>query len=51
MKHPGMINKVSNISDEIFNWSEDTQGARLKKHETGKWPYTIAKNGEKEDTA
>ncbi len=23
MKHPGMINKVYNISDEIFNWSED----------------------------
>ena len=23
MKHPGMINKVSNISDEIFNWSEE----------------------------
>ena len=24
MKHPGMINKVYNISDEIFNWSEDS---------------------------
>ena len=23
MKHPGMINKVYNISDEIFNWSQD----------------------------
>ena len=23
MKHPGMINKVYNVSDEIFNWSED----------------------------
>ena len=23
MKHPGMINKVYNISDEIFNWSEE----------------------------
>ena len=23
MKHPGMINKVSNISDEFFNWSEE----------------------------
>ena len=23
MKHPGMINKVYNISDETFNWSED----------------------------
>jgi len=23
MKHSGMINKVYNISDEIFNWSED----------------------------
>ena len=23
MKHPGMINKVYNISDEIFNWSPD----------------------------
>ena len=23
MKHPGMTNKVCNISDEIFNWSED----------------------------
>jgi hypothetical protein len=34
---------------KIFNWSEDTQGARLKKHERGEWPYTVAKNGEKED--
>ena len=24
MKHPGMINKVYNVSDEIFNWSEDS---------------------------
>ena len=24
MKHPGMINKVQNVSDEIFNWSEDS---------------------------
>ena len=23
MKHPGMINKVYNVSDEIFNWSQD----------------------------
>ena len=23
MKHPGMINKVYNISDDIFNWSEE----------------------------
>ena len=23
MKHPGMINKVYNVSDEIFNWSKD----------------------------
>ena len=23
MKHPGMINKVYNISDETFNWSEE----------------------------
>ena len=23
MKHPGMTNKVYNISDEIFNWSDD----------------------------
>jgi NADH-quinone oxidoreductase E subunit len=23
MKHPGMINKVYNISDEIFNWSQE----------------------------
>ena len=23
MKHPGMINKVYNISNDIFNWSED----------------------------
>ena len=23
MKHPGMINKVYNVTDEIFNWSED----------------------------
>ena len=23
MRHPGMINKVYNVSDEIFNWSED----------------------------
>ena len=23
MKHPGMINKVYNISNEIFNWSDD----------------------------
>jgi len=23
MKHPGLINKVYNISDETFNWSED----------------------------
>jgi NADH-quinone oxidoreductase E subunit len=23
MKHPGMINKVYNVSDEIFNWSHD----------------------------
>ena len=24
MKHPGMINKVYNVSDEIFNWSESS---------------------------
>ena len=24
MKHPGMINKVYNVSDEIFNWSEES---------------------------
>ncbi len=24
MKHPGMINKVYNASDEIFNWSEES---------------------------
>ena len=24
MKHPGMINKVYNVADEIFNWSEDS---------------------------
>ena len=24
MKHPGMINKVYNVSYEIFNWSEDS---------------------------
>ena len=24
MKHPGMINKVYNVSDEIINWSEDS---------------------------
>ena len=24
MKHPGMINKVYNVSDEIFNWSKDS---------------------------
>ena len=24
MKHPGMINKVYNVSDETFNWSEDS---------------------------
>ena len=24
MKHPGMINKVYKVSDEIFNWSEDS---------------------------
>ena len=24
MKHPGMINKVYNVPDEIFNWSEDS---------------------------
>ena len=24
MKHPGMINKVYNVSEEIFNWSEDS---------------------------
>ena len=23
MKHPGMINKVYNVSDEVFNWSQD----------------------------
>ena len=23
MRHPGMINKVYNVSDEIFNWSQD----------------------------
>ena len=23
MKHPGMINKVYNVSDEIFNWSQN----------------------------
>ena len=23
MKHPGMINKVYNVSDETFNWSQD----------------------------
>ncbi len=24
MKHPGMINKVYNVSEEIFDWSEDS---------------------------
>ena len=23
MKHPGMINKVYNLQDEIFDWSQD----------------------------
>jgi NADH-quinone oxidoreductase E subunit len=23
MKHPGMINKVYNVADEVFNWSQD----------------------------
>ena len=23
MKHPGMINKVYNLPDEIFDWSQD----------------------------
>ena len=46
MKHPGMINKVYNLPDEIFDWSQDNFERALEMEVLEDFIYENYLNGE-----